>query len=331
MSAFLTIAAEPTLDIYWIDVEGGASTLIVTPEKESVLIDSGWPWPPSAERIYTVATNAGLKQIDYLITTHFHVDHFGGAAGLAKLMPIRNIWDNGAPPADPDTKEGGPYKTDEYKNIPARRKIVHALDEIKLKPSGTNRLVLKVIATRKEIPSLAIYPLNPLCSGATKQAIDMTDNANSVCLVLNYNGFKFFDSGDLTWNLEGDLVCPFDHVGKIDVYQVDHHGLDISNNPLLLKTISPTVSVMDNGPHKGGAAATLKHLRETPSIKAMWQLHRDLRGGREFNTDDKYIANLEEKCAANYIRCSVAADGRTYTISIPSAHFFETYQTQKKH
>jgi beta-lactamase superfamily II metal-dependent hydrolase len=324
---YTACAAERTLDIYWIDVEGGASTLIVTPDKESVLVDSGWPWAPSAERIYAVATNAGLKQIDYLITTHFHVDHFGGAAGLSKLMPIKNIWDNGAPPADPDSP-GGPFKTDDYKKIPAKRKLIQPLDELPLKHAGTNHLILRVLATRKEIPSLATYPLNPLCTNLTKHDIDMTDNARSVCLLLDYNGFKFFDGGDLTWNIEGDLVCPFNHVGKVDVYQVDHHGMDISNNPLLLQTLSSTVSVMDNGPHKGGAAATLKRLRATPGIKAMYQLHRDMRGGKEFNTDDKFIANLEEKCTANYIKCSVAADGKHYTMSIPATGFSETYQAK---
>jgi len=329
-ATFSTLAAEPTLDIYWIDVEGGASTLIVTPDKQSVLVDSGWPWPPSAERIYTVATNAGLKQIDYLITTHFHVDHFGGAAGLSKLMPIKNMWDNGAvPPADPDSG-GGPFKTDDYKNIPAARKVIRPLNIIPLTQPGTNHLSLQILATRKEIPSLATYPLNKLCSEATKRDIDRSDNANSVCFVLNLNGFRFFDAGDMTWNIEGDMVCPFDHVGIVDVYQVDHHGMNISNNPLLLKTIAPTVSVMDNGPHKGGSAETLKRLRDTPSIKAMYQLHRDLRGGREFNTEDNFIANMEEKCVANYIKCSVSADGTSYTVSIPATGFSMKYETTLK-
>src|SRR6476619_6413760 len=103
----------------------------------------------------------------------------------------------------------------------------------------------------------------------------------------------------MTLNIKGNLLCPFDHVGKVDVYQVDHHGMDISNNPLLLQTLSPTVSVMDNGPHKGGSLETLKRLRATPTIQGMYQLHRDLRGAREFNTEDKFIANLDEKCAAN--------------------------------
>src|SRR5256885_6102912 len=88
--------ADKRLDVYWVDVEGGAATLIVTPAGESVLIDSGFPGERDANRIFDVATKAaGLKQIDHLVTTHYHLDHFGGAATLATLMPIRNVYDNG--------------------------------------------------------------------------------------------------------------------------------------------------------------------------------------------------------------------------------------------
>ena len=76
------------LDIYWIDVEGGASTLIVTPAGDSVLIDSGNPGLRDPQRIVRVATQvAGLRKIDHYITTHYHGDHFGGAPTLAKLLP----------------------------------------------------------------------------------------------------------------------------------------------------------------------------------------------------------------------------------------------------
>src|SRR5581483_10443698 len=79
--SFSAAAAERTLDIYWNDVEGGGATLIVTPAGESVLIDSGNPGERDAGRIHKTASEvAGLKKIDHYITTHFHVDHFGGAA-----------------------------------------------------------------------------------------------------------------------------------------------------------------------------------------------------------------------------------------------------------
>src|SRR5271156_5761699 len=100
--ALRAVAAEPTLDIYWIDVEGGGGTLIITPARESILIDTGWPYGPSAARIRDAATNAGVSRIDYLILTHFHIDHFGGAAGLSTLLPIGAVLDNGIPEHDPD-------------------------------------------------------------------------------------------------------------------------------------------------------------------------------------------------------------------------------------
>ena len=105
MSAPLAHAgqADNRLDIYWCDVEGGGATLIVTPAGESILIDSGNPGPRDAGRIHHVAADiAGLKKIDFYITTHFHVDHFGGAAQLAALMPIGQVYDRGIPEHDPD-------------------------------------------------------------------------------------------------------------------------------------------------------------------------------------------------------------------------------------
>ena len=84
LSLFLATSllnAKGTLDVYWVDVEGGAATVVVTPAGESILVDTGNPGTRDAGRIHKVATQvAGLKKIDHLITTHFHGDHYGGAA-----------------------------------------------------------------------------------------------------------------------------------------------------------------------------------------------------------------------------------------------------------
>src|SRR4029079_15071510 len=94
----LTHAAPRTLDIYFIDVEGGAATLIVTPLGESLLIDSGFPGDRDAGRIAHVARDvAHLVQIDHYITTHWHRDHMGGIPQLSKLIPVRNYYDHGLP------------------------------------------------------------------------------------------------------------------------------------------------------------------------------------------------------------------------------------------
>lgn len=333
MAGMAAVAAPATLDIYWVDVEGGAATLIVTPARQAVLIDTGWPGGQSAKRIHDAATNAGIGRIDYLILTHFHIDHFGGAAGLADLMPIGTVLDNGIPTHNPDL--GGndawflnvirPYR--EFKAD--HREIIQPGQIIPLNQTGgTAALSLRCMGARQRFFHQPKDPTNPMCDGVADHPLDTTDNKNSAVMLLSFGPFKFYDGGDLTWNFEKALVCPVNSIGQVDVYQVEHHGVNLSNNPLLVRSLAPTVSIMDNGPHKGDATETVATLRSVASIQTMYQLHRDPRGGREYNTDDQYIANLDEHCAGNYIKCSVDPSGKSYTISIPALGRSQTYRTR---
>jgi hypothetical protein len=333
-AAAVARAAGPTLDIYWIDVEGGAATLIVTPARQSILIDTGWDREPIAARIHAAAVKAGISRIDYLIVTHFHLDHFGGAALLAKMMPIGTVFDNGIPDHNPDgVPDGGVFegRIQPYREFKAeRREVIEPGQSLPLRQSDEAAPVrLRCMGAHRHFFHGPHDPANPLCAGGTEKPVDTTENKNSIVSLLQFGPFKFFDGGDLTWNMEKELVCPVNSIGQVDVYQADHHGVDLSNNPLLVQSLAPTVSVMDNGPRKGGAKATLATLRAVSSIQTMYQLHRDVRGGKEYNTDDQYIANLDEQCAGNYIKCSVDASGKSYTISIPAKGFSRTYRTKE--
>ena len=142
--------------------------------------------------------------------------------------------------------------------------------------------------------------------------VEVTDprSPRSVGFVLTYGSFDFFDAGDLTWNTEAQLVCPNASLAKVEVYQVTHHGADTSNHPLVLEALAPTVAVMNNGPRKGGAASTVKALKALPSLKALYQLHRNVATGPDDNTTPDLVANPDEAPDAGHmVSAHVKGDG----------------------
>jgi competence protein ComEC len=329
-SAAARAAAKPKpLEIYWVDVEGGGATLIVTPAGESVLVDTGFPGGRDAGRIHKVARDAGLDHIDHLVVTHYHLDHFGGLAELSALLPIGTLYEHGLDSA-PEAERAEPALAAYRSAKVGRRVVVKPGDEVLLTQiMGSAPVRIRFLGARQQFVAADSTTPNEACTGATDKEPDTSDNANSVVLRLDFGRFGFFDGGDLTWNAEGRLVCPDDRVGGVDVYQSDHHGLDNSNNPALLATLRPTVVVFNNGPRKGGEKGSIAAASALKSAQGVYQMHKNV-GEGAINTAPERIANLEENCAGQYLKLSVEPSGKSYTVSVPSARLQRSYKTKAR-
>jgi competence protein ComEC len=321
-------AVDKRIDVYWIDVEGGAATLIVTPMGESVLIDTGNPGHRDPDRIVQTATReAGLRRLDHVIITHYHSDHFGGAATLSTILPIKHLHDNGI-------FEGIVERPDKsYLELKAeKRSAISPGESLALENSSSKDAPHVTIsctgARQKYVDPPPGAEATTGCAESKPKPIDTTDNANSVVTLVSFGRFRFFDAGDLTWNLEKELVCPTNRIGKVDVYQASHHGMDASNNPLVIRALSPTVAVINNGVTKGCDPQMFHALKETSSVQAIYQVHRNLRNDGSPNTDDAYIANAGKDCKANFIKLSVDPTSTTYSVSLPSTGHARTYSVK---
>lgn len=303
-AAGLAAAANKTVDFYFVDVEGGQATLIVTPEKESILVDAGWAGFDNrdAKRILVAAKKAGVKKIDYLIMTHYHTDHVGGIQQLAELIPVGTFVDHGE---NRETGKPAERLSASYAEAVKSGKhlVVKPGDKLPLK-----KVSLEIVTADGNITTRQGSP-NPLCGNAHKKDDDPTENARSVGFLLTYGKFKFADLGDLTWNKELELACPANKIGEVDLYVTTHHGLDQSNAPELVHALNPRVAIMNNGAKKGGTAPAWKTVKASPRLQDMWQVHFALAGGKETNVQDMFIANTDEIGTEYYLKVSADANG----------------------
>lgn len=322
LSVLLTSAvaagAEKALEIYFIDVEGGQSTLFVTPGGQSLLIDTGWPGNAyrDANRIIAAMKNAKVKKLDYVLITHYHIDHVGGVPQLVSKIPVGTFIDHG--PNREDSKSTSVPYEDYLKAIGSSAHItVKPGDHLPIK--GIDATVVTADGNVIDQPLSGAGQANDACSGVQEKASDPSENARSVGTVLVFGNLRIVDLGDLTWNKELQLVCPNNKIGRADIYVVSHHGLDQSNSPALVHGIQPRVAIMDNGAKKGASPSAWDIVKSSPGLLDLWQLHFADAGGSEHNVSDPFIANVNEGDTGFYLKITAHQDGS-----------FEVYNARNK-
>jgi beta-lactamase superfamily II metal-dependent hydrolase len=320
----LPLPAARTLDFYFVDVEGGQATLIVTPAGQSILVDAGWPGynGRDADRIAAAARHAGLKRIDYLLVTHYHTDHVGGVPQLLARFPVTAVIDHGT---NTETGKGADTLWKAYEEAVAKHKriIITSGESLPFKGLETKVVCARGGLIEKPLPGAG--DANPLCAEEKRRADDQTENARSIGFVMNYGKFRFVDLGDLTWNKELDLACPQHKLGRVDVYLVTHHGMNLSGPAAMVHALRPRVAIMNNGARKGGSPETFEILKRSPGLEDLWQLHFALGAGQQGNSPDSLIANTEANCEGKWLKMTVAADG-SFTVENSRNGFKKTYK-----
>ena len=322
-----------------IDVEGGAATLYITPEHRSLLIDTGWPSdigakdPSSAQRIIASARRHGLSKLDYVLITHYHVDHVGGMAELVSQFPVGTILDHG--PNREDPKPDAPPAAAAFQPAALYPKYLEAIRGRKhrtLKPGDT----LSIGSLRMTVVISDGVAIDKALKGAGKTITECDsmnpleqnggeENARSVGVVLTFGKSRMASFGDLTWNMEKTLVCPRDKVGAVDLFFVSNHGTHLNNSPALLNALAPRIAIVGNGAKKGADAETYETVSRSPRLARLWQLHFAERADAEHNAPEANIANPSSTNDAHAsIEVTVSKQG-AFTVTNGRTGFSENY------
>lgn len=310
----LGFAQSKNLQIYFIDVEGGQATLLVAPSEQSLLVDTGWPGNNNrdADRISEAMKDAGLKQIDYVLITHYHTDHVGGMPQLIQQVKVAEFVDHGP---NQENDEMAPEGYDAYLKQLGKSKHVVAKPGDRIPLQG---LTVEVVAAAGRHIDQAVGgagQANPNCASEPQWPADHTENAASAGVLVTYGDFRFVDLGDLTKDKELGLVCPNNLIGSADLFLVSHHGMSMSNTKALVDALHPRVAIMENGPKKGDSPEAWQTVHDSPGLQDLWQLHYTADSGADHNVAKDEIANLDGDSDGHYLKVTAQANGTFFVLN----------------
>jgi hypothetical protein len=232
--------------------------------------------------------DAGLTQIDSLLITHWHGDHFGGLSELAKQIPIKHYYDHG-PNAQPGQAADDFLKTT-YADLisKAPHTVLKAGDKIPLGPVDVQVVISNGVPIQKALKGAG--QANPEC--ASFQPIDNNaEDPMSVGIMVSYGRFKTLHLGDNTRNKEFELMCPNNKLGTVDLMLGLHHGQSTSNSPVMIHGVRPRVVIINDGTRKGGEPFTMQSVFSSPGLEDAWEMHFSMLTGQEYTVPGVFIAN----------------------------------------
>jgi beta-lactamase superfamily II metal-dependent hydrolase len=299
--------ARETLDIYFVDTEGGQATLFVAPSGESVLVDTGNPGSRDTDRILATVREAGVERIDHLLITHYHGDHHGGVAELARRIPIAHFVDHGP---TVETNAQGLAFQEVYRQLTAaaRHTVVKPGDRLEI--PGLDWQIVSAAGAVLSSPRPGAGQANAGCPSERPAANPADENGQSTGSFVTFGEFSTIDLGDLLIPQELDLVCPVNRLGTVDLYITSHHGLATSGSAALVHALRPRVTVMNNGTRKGGSVQAFEILHRSPGLEDLWQLHWSHNAGVELNAPGIFIANIDEPAALAAVIAPAGAAGQ---------------------
>ncbi|HXY49486.1 MAG TPA: MBL fold metallo-hydrolase [Terriglobales bacterium] len=313
MAAIWAAASPPpkALRIFFVDVEGGQATLFVTPAGQSLLIDTGWPGHDGrdADRIVAAAPKAGIRKIDYVLITHYHMDHVGGLPQLAARIPLAEVIDHG------DNRETTDAPTVQVWQAYQQLLATGQLTRVSVKPGEDlplKGLQTEVVSSDGAVIGSALPGAgqdNASCRNAEPYPADQTENRRSLGVLITFGKLRILDLGDLTQDKERELMCPKNRLGTVDIYIVSHHGWYQSGSPALVNGIAPRIAIMDHGAQKGGSPSAWDIIEKSPRLEDLWQLHFSEEGGKAHNVADDFIANLEGPDSGHDLELTAWRDG----------------------
>jgi beta-lactamase superfamily II metal-dependent hydrolase len=312
------------LTVYLVDVEGGQATFIVTPERESVLIDAGWAGNEGrdAERIATVAKLAKVDKIDYLVLTNYQPDHAGGVAQLVQKLPVGTFIDRG-----PGHDAGAQQQV-----VRQYEAAIGSSQRLMAKPGKDLplRSVDATVVTANGGTIAHALPtggnLNTYCEATPDRRSGDAEDARTLGTFWHFGRFHMLDLSDLPWEKEKQLMCPTNRLGKVDLLLVSHHGSDESSSPALIHDITPRVAIVENGSGRGGSSSTYNRLKTVSGLEDIWQLHYSEDGGKNHNAVETKIANLGEDDGF-YLKITANEDG-SFEVFNPRNKFSQQYASK---